>query len=374
MRAGDAVVAAGTAIAVAGLALTVDNLRRLRVPSPRPPVPVDAVSVLLPVRDEERDVDACLHAVLAAADACGPDVEVLVLDDGSRDRTADVVREVAGDDRRVRLLDGRPPPHGWLGKPWACRQLSEAAHPRSTILVWVDADVVLEPHALAATVDLLRDARLDLVSPYPRQLAGTWAERLVQPLLQWSWASTLPLGIAERSSRPSLGAANGQLLAVDRRTYDRAGGHAAVRGEVLDDLALLRAVKAAGGRGTVADGTHLATCRMYRGAAEVRAGYAKSLWAAFGSPAGATAVVALLVLAHVIPPLAALRGSRVGLAGYGASVASRALVARRTGSPPADALAHPLSVVALAALTVDSWRGRRAGRLTWKGRPVVGSR
>jgi len=148
-----------------------------------------------------------------------------------------------------------------------------------------------------------------------------------------------------------------------------------VRGEVLDDVALLRAVKRAGGRGGVADGTALATCRMYEDAATLREGYAKSLWAASGSPTGAAAVVGLLALAFVLPPLAALRGSRVGLAGYATGVAGRVVTGRRTGARVwPDALAHPASVVALGALTADSWR-RRLGRghgkpLTWKGRPV----
>ena len=160
------------------------------------------------------------------------------------------------------------------------------------MLVFVDADVVLAPHAVAASVALLRWAALDLVSPYPRQLAVTPAERLVQPLLQWSWLTTLPLRLAERSPRPSLAAANGQLLVVDAAAYRRAGGHRAVRAEMLEDVALLRAVKAAGGRGGVVDGTALATCRMYAGWPDLRDGYAKSLWSAFGSPAGAAAVVA----------------------------------------------------------------------------------
>src|SRR5205823_5077477 len=158
----------------------------------------------------------------------------------------------------------------------------------------VDADVVLAPHAVAAAVHLLDAAGLDLVSPYPRQRAETSSERLVQPLLQWSWLTFLPLRWAERSRRPSLAAANGQFLAVRRSAYRRAGGHAAVRAEVLDDLALLRAIKRRGGRGGVVDGTALADCRMYRGWSELRDGYSKSLWSAFRSPVRATAVGALL--------------------------------------------------------------------------------
>jgi hypothetical protein len=214
-------------------------------------------------------------------------------------------------------------------------------------------------------------ANLDIVCPFPRQLAVTPAERLVQPLLQWSWLTTLPLRIAERSPRPSLTAACGQFLVVRRTALVRAGGFAAVRGVVLDDLALVRAVKASGGRGGVVDGTALASCRMYPSWPELRDGYGKSLWAAFGSPAGAAAVVSGLALAYVVPAVAALRGSRVGLAGYLAGVASRLVSAGATGARPwPDALAHPASVTFFGYLTVRSLRERRHGTLRWKGRPI----
>jgi hypothetical protein len=197
-------------------------------------------------------------------------------------------------------------------------------------------------------------------------------ERLVQPLLQWSWLTTLPLRLAERSPRPSLTAATGQFLVVRRAALDRVGGFAAVRGEVLDDIAIVRAIKASGGRGGVVDGTHLATCRMYDGWPELRDGYGKSLWSAFGSKPGAVAAVAVLGLAYVVPPVAALRGSRVGLIGYAAGVASRIVAARRTGgrSVP-DSLTHPLAIVAFGYLTLRSHWLRRRGTLRWKGRRVA---
>jgi hypothetical protein len=267
------------------------------------------------------------------------------------------------------VLTGTPLPPGWLGKPYACQQLADAADPASDVLVFLDADVRLGPGAIPATVGLLAD--LDLVSPYPRQLAVSPAERLVQPLLQWSWLTFLPLRLAERSGRESLSAANGQLLAVRRAAYDRAGGHAAVRAEVVEDVALLRAVKRAGGRGGVADGTALADCRMYGGWPALRDGYTKSLWSAFGSPAGAVAVAGLLGLAYLVPPLAALAGSRIGLAGYAAGVTGRVVTARRTGGRTwPDALAHPVSVALFTGLTARSLRHHRAGKLSWKGRQL----
>ena len=247
---------AGAAALAAHAAL---NARLLRVPTAT--ATGVRVSVLLPVRDEAARITPCLQALLGQQ---GVDLEIVVLDDGSSDGTTDVARRVVDGDPRVRLLTGRPLAAGWLGKPHACQQLADAAAPSSAVLVFVDADVVLAPHAVAATVALLEQTGLDLLSPYPRQEAPG-ATALVQPLLQWSWLSFLPLRLAERSPQPSLSAANGQLLAVRRTAYVRAGGHAAVRAAVVEDVELLRALKRTGGRGGVCDGTDLATTRMYDG-------------------------------------------------------------------------------------------------------------
>ncbi|MBB2901530.1 hypothetical protein FHR75_002345 [Kineococcus radiotolerans] len=357
----------GSAAAAALTAHSLLNARGLRVPPLDPPPVPGRVSVLVPARDEEKHVAACLGSLL---DQVGvPDLEVLVLDDASTDRTAAVVTATAGADPRVRLLRSAGPEPGWLGKTHACHRLAGAA--TGDVLVFVDADVVLAPHAVAAGVDLLRGAGLDLVCPYPRQLALTWSERLVQPLLQWSWLTTLPLRRAEVSPRASLAAANGQFLLVDAAAYRACGGHAGVRGEVLDDLALLRAVKAHGGRGGVADGTALATCRMYDGWEDLREGYAKSLWSAFGSAPAAVAVGAGLALTYLVPAAAALTGSPVGALGYLAGVVGRYAAAERTGgrSVP-DAFAHPASIAVLLGLLADSWRRHGRGELTWKGRTL----
>jgi hypothetical protein len=374
VRPGEALVGVGTALALGSLGLALDNARRVRDPASAPPAPAEDVAVLVPARDEEARIGGCVRSLLRAADGSGAGgrVRVLVLDDGSTDGTSEAARRAAPDDDRLTVLTGTPTPAGWLGKAWACEQLATAAsRVGATVLVFVDADVALAPHALAACVDQLRGSGLDLVCPYPRQLAGTWSERLLQPLLQWSWMSTVPLGVAERSSRPSLGVANGQLLVVDAAAYTRAGGHGAVRSEVLEDLALLRAVKAAGGHGVVTRGTDVATCRMYDGWPALRRGYTKSLWSAFGSEAGAAGVVAVLLVAYVVPPVAALRGSRTGAVGYLAGVAARVVVGRRTGSRVLpDAAAHPVSVLLLAGLVLDSVVAHRRGTLRWRGRPV----
>ena len=182
---------------------------------------------------------------------------------------------------------------------------------------------------------------------------------------------TLPLRRAERSARPSMVAANGQFLVIDAAALAAAGGFAAVAGQVLDDIALARLLRRSGARVGVANGASVASCRMYEGWAEASAGYRKSLWAAFGPAPAAVAVGALLAVTYLVPPIAGLLGSRVGLVGYLAGAASRALAARRSrGRIWPDALAHPVSVAALLVLLARSWIGHRRGTLTWKGRAL----
>ncbi|MGY1822294.1 glycosyltransferase [Geodermatophilus sp. SYSU D00079] len=359
--------------AVAGALHTVVNAALLRRPPEHPPPVRRPVTVVLPVRDEAAQVGGCLAAVLAQQAV--PDLRVVVVDDGSTDGTAAVVRAVG--DPRVRLVSAPEPPPGWLGKPHACAVGAGTADTGTGdtgdgVLVFVDADVRLFPDAVAGAVALLDRHRLDLVSPWPRPVTGTLAERLVQPLGPWLWMTTLPVRLAERSSRPSLTAANGQFLVVTRAGYVAAGGHGAVRGEVIEDVALARAVKRTGGRAVPVDGSRLAACRMYAGWRELRAGYAKSLWASVGgSPAASVAVAAALTAVEVLPALAALRGSRAGLAGYAAGVAGRAVSAAVTGSRVwPDVLAHPVSVLLFDVLLAGSVAGRRRGTLSWRGRPV----
>lgn len=345
------------------------NQRHLRRPVPASSD--EQISVLIPARNEASRIAATIDSVLAQVGV--PHLQIIVLDDGSTDGTAQILQSYS--DPRLCVLQGEgDPPAGWLGKPWACKRLAD--HASGSVLIFIDADVVLAPWAIGAAVHLLRSSGLSLVSPYPRQIAQTWPERVVQPLLVWSWLSTLPLRQAETSSRESLAAANGQCMVFDASAYRQIGGHTAVRDNVLEDVGLMRAVKAAGLRGNVVDGFQLAQCRMYESGAAMVDGYTKSLWAAFGGPWGSLGVTAVLAGTYLIPPIAAVaakdrRTRTIGAAGYLAGVAGRLVVARRTGERGLpDALTHPVSIAAFIGLNALSWSRHKRGRNTWKGRQV----
>ncbi len=377
MNVGVKVTRLGTALAGLVSAHTIVNTFALRRPRAIVSTQHERVRLLIPARDEAARIGPCLEAALAQSGVA--DLEIVVLDDGSTDATGEVVeriikeRTAGSPGPSLRLVDGGDAtlPEGWLGKPWACERLRLGV--KGDVVVYIDADVHLEPDALASAVALLRESGLDLVSPYPRQLAVTFGERLVQPLLQWLWLSFLPLRLAERTWPNSMAAANGQFLVMDAAALDRAGGFAAVRREVLDDVALVRAFKRTGGRGVVVDGTDLASCRMYTDWSTLEAGYTKNLWAGTGSVGGAIGLGSLLALAYLVPPAAALglfgpRARPAGLVGYFAGVAGRVVSARRTGGRVVDSAMHPLSIAALLHLLARSWQAKRGGTIEWKGR------
>jgi len=333
----------------------------------------ERVSVLIPARNEAGRIAACLAAVLAQQDV--PDLEILILDDGSTDGTGAIAEQTADADPRVKVIyaEDVAPPSGWRGKPWACHRLSE--HATGSVLVFIDADVILHPSAVAVCVTALREEGLHLVSPYPRQLAFGAVERLAQPLVTWSAFATLPMVLA-RTGNPAFSAAIGQFLVVDAAAYRDAGGHEAVADQVVEDVEVLRALKRSGYRGMPMIGGELAQCRMYESPRDLYEGYAKSLWSIFANEPGAVGGMATMLLLYVVPPAVAVTSrdpaARAwGALGYAAGVASRAMVARASGERVwPDALAQPASMALFAGMLAASVVRRRRGTLQWKGRAV----
>jgi len=362
-----------TAISVALAAHTAYNLTQLREPWWDGTPITEKVSILIPARNEELTIRAAAQSALTQVGLTN--FEILILDDSSSDDTAHIVSELTETYAEVTLIEGiEDIPAGWLGKPFACHRLSQKAS--GSVLVFLDADVILEPTAVAACVQLLREQDLALVAPYPRQIAQTLVERLVQPLVVWSWAATLPLGIAEKSLRPSLSAANGQLMVMDREAYVQCGGHESVRNIVLEDIALMRSLKASGSHCATVNGSDIAQCRMYESTEQVIDGYTKSLWSAFGSPAGSVAVNSLLGFTYLVPPIALITGRKkstriLGGIGLASGIASRALVAKKTNAKVwPDSLAQPASIAAFIGLNALSWYRHVRGTNTWKGRSL----
>jgi hypothetical protein len=228
--------------------------------------------------------------------------------------------------------------------------------------------VRLSNDAINKAVTTLQDSRLEFVSPYPRQKAQSFAERLIQPLLQWSWLTTVPLRYAENSGQKSMAVANGQFFVVRRSALDSIGGYQSVKHAVIDDVFLARELVKNGSSGTVINGSDIAETRMYASWNEIRCGYGKSLNQAFGSIIGAIFVVAFLIATSIAPLILGLLGNPYGWLGFAAIVGTRVLSAIKSRGNVLDTVLHPISVVALIYLIGYSYLKR--GRIQWKGRTV----
>jgi len=326
-----------------------------------------SVEVLIPARNESENIRACVSSALNQVGVSN--LRVSVLDDASTDDTAALLAQIV--DSRLNVISGTDElPADWLGKPWACARLANQSE--AEYLIFIDADVRLSSNAIAASIEILERTGMALVSPYPRQETTTLLTRLVQPLLQWSWLHTVPLKLAQKTTRKSLAVANGQFFVCRRSDYLLVGGHESVREEVLDDLMLLRSFYEHGLNGTVADGTQLATCRMYATNQDLVSGYTKSLWQAFNGAFGSVFTNLFLLTIYTLPllglfttewPLAVLA---LAGAAYG-----RLIVAVRTNQRKfPEVFTHSISIAIFAWLNALSWVRHFRGTNSWKGRAL----
>jgi glycosyltransferase involved in cell wall biosynthesis len=334
-----------------------------------------AVSVLIPARNEEGVIGASIASLLASR---GVQIEIVVLDDASTDRTAEIVREFAARDSRVRLESSPPLPGGWNGKQHACYALAAVA--RTNILCFLDADVRLAPEALAYMSAFMMRSGSDLVSGFPRQETETFLEWLLLPLIHFVLLSYLPLAGMRATPSSGFAVGCGQFLMMRRDAYRKTGGHAEIRTTMHDGLLLPQLFRRHGFRTDIADLTHLATCRMYHNAAEVWRGLAKNATEGMAAPARILPFTFLLFFGQVLPLLLAL-SLLVSPATYSAN-ARAFILAALAGSfvprlfsvwkyrqPMFSAFLHPLGVFLLLTVQWYALLLKLTGQpVTWKER------
>lgn len=324
----------------------------------------ERISILVPARNEEKTIARTVQSALAA-----PVDEVIVYDDQSTDATPALLAEIGASDPRLRVIAGTPLPAGWVGKPHACHRL--AAEARGDVLLFLDADVTLRDGGVERIMSLHDDFDADVVTAVPAQVTGSFFERLVVPLLHVTYVSWLPIPLIWRTRDPRFLEANGQVLSVRRRAYDDVGGFESVRDAVVDDMAFCAEQKRAGHRVVFADGAHIARCRMYGSTAEVWEGFSKNIFEGIGSIAGLVGALFLYGAAFVWPWAALAIGGAFfmpGLVGVAANVVQRLVLIVRHEQPLEGVLLHPIAVLALCAIAVNSWIWHLRDDIVWSGR------
>lgn len=329
-----------------------------------------SLSVLIPARNEAAVISQTVRTLLAQPEV----TELLILDDHSTDGTAEAAQQAAGDDVRLRVIAGQPLPAGWLGKNWACHQLSQIA--RSDLLLFTDADVQWRPLSLASLLSHAKSSHADLLTIWPTQLTHTWAERLVVPLMALAIHAYLPVLAVHHLPWRAFSAAMGQCLLFRRVAYERIGGHPAVRAHIVEDVMLAANLKGAGLKLRMADGNQLIACRMYQNWPQVRAGYAKNILAGHGN---SPLLLLLSTVFHwavfVLPWLLVMGYWLLGFGIYEAvlwlgilGVLVRALTAASTQQRVVDAVLMPISVILMTLIATQSLLWHFTGGPQWKGR------
>ncbi|BBI33635.1 glycosyltransferase [Cohnella abietis] len=339
------------------------------------------LSVLIPARNEEEQIGQCVSSVLAD---CSMLLEVLVLDDQSEDGTYEAASVSCSGDNRLRVIKGTEKPNGWMGKSFACHQLSKEAN--GEWWLFLDADARLSDGTLSNAMDMALQQQKGLITGFPRQVTGSWMEKLIVPLMNFTIACHLPVKLVRDSTDPKFVAAHGAFLLIHSDSYRQIGGHAAFKEHLVDDMQMAKAVKRAGLPVTLADITDYVSVRMYNDASEVWNGYKKNVFAGMGRNLPLLIVLLLFYsLLYIVPPIMLIMGSLAcGLEGLQSAislgivpafvawmlgVAIKYRVDRQGKQPAKFAWYLPAAIVLLICIAIASWRAAANGQgYVWKGR------
>ncbi len=342
------------------------------------------VSVIVPARNEEARIGTCL-ATLLAQDY--PALEIIVVDDCSTDRTSDIVREMAGEDGRVRLIQGRPPAPGWLGKPHAIWQGVAASS--GEFLCFVDSDGELHPQCIRQALESMEEHRADLLTLGMRLECPSFWERAIQPLIVQLVLMGFP---AEEVNNPDseVASANGPFLFFRRSAYEAIGGHEAVRNEIVEDLVLARRIKENGLRLSWVLAPELMSVRMYASLREIWDGWSKNFFKSLDEKVSLALLAGLGIFwMYFLPWMFGL------CAGYGllagpdrvhaftllvlslavllTHVVQRKWIASTYGLTDESIYLQPLGALLVMGILANSTiKTRGGGGIRWKGRTYAG--
>jgi chlorobactene glucosyltransferase len=333
------------------------------------------ISVLVPARNEESTINSCIESLLRQK---YPDFEVIVLDDQSTDKTGAILARLQADNEKLQVVQGRPLPTGWIGKCYACHQLSE--HARGDWMLFTDADTVHDPNALRDALELAVSRNADLLTVIPRQMMGSFGEKLVLPLLYFTTFALVPLYALEHFWHPIFAVGIGQFMFFRAAAYHAIGGHAGVKDNIVEDVWLARNIKRLGLHLVVADGRSMVSCRMYTRFMEVWRGFSKNIFAGFNFSFPPMLVVMILyAMLFVLPFGLFIQGLLLGDLGRIQAMllasqivmnyAIRILLSFRFRLGILSTLLHPLGILTVIAIAINSWRWIAFGSgARWKGR------
>jgi chlorobactene glucosyltransferase len=324
------------------------------------------ISILIPARNEEDTIAGLLNSI-SQQSYCN--YELFVLDDQSEDNTTGVVEELVLRNPKINLLRGKPLPEGWLGKNWACFQLAQ--HARGEIVLFLDADVRLSVNALKGALYHMQKNKVVMLSCFPTQNIDRLGAWVVVPVMNWLLLSFLPLRTMTRFPYKSLTAANGQFILCDRQAYNDIGGHSAVFDQVVEDMEIARLFKKKRYSIMTVLGNEAVNCCMYKGFVESIKGFSKNFYLGFNvSPLVFFGIIVLLMLVFLGPFFLVTVNKNFTFCIL-LIITGRLLVSLLSKQNPVlNIFLHPLQMIAMFLVGVNSLNWTLRGKTVWKGRSV----
>ncbi len=324
----------------------------------------DLISVLIPARNEEKNITICLQSVM---EQDYPKMEILVLDDSSEDNTFQEAAALAAEDTRIKVFKGEPLAAGFTGKNWACYQLSQAAS--GDYILFIDADVSLGEGSILSALREVKKLNLGLLSVFPSQKIKSAGEWLIVPLMNWLLLTFLPLFFVYSKKSPSLAAANGQFMFFERSAYKNAGGHYSLGPSVAEDITFAKLLKQKNISVKTYLGGDAVFCRMYSDFKDSFEGFSKNFYAGSGlNPFLFLIITAGLAVCFNIPIIMVFV-DKIFILPLVLIILQRILISSKSRQHfLINLLFHPLQMIMFFILGMNSVIVSKKKRRRWKGR------
>jgi len=259
------------------------------------------VSILIPARNEEANIGRCLYSLI---DQSYKNIEIIILDDDSTDSTFSIAKEISKKDKRINIVKGMPIEKDWLGKNWACHQLSSIA--KGDMLLFIDADTKLQSKTIEETITEMEESDIDLITLFPKRVTSTSVDKIISVTVGWFIFSCLPILFSNKN--PIFSSAFGQYLLFRKGAYFSIGGHESIKDNILDDFELGRSITREGFNLKVFDGTDRISTFSYSSEREAIDGLSKSIFPFFSNRLVPFFLLWILFMAMSIVPVLVIFG------------------------------------------------------------------
>lgn len=328
--------------------------------------PEEKISILVPLRNEEENVENCLKSIYNQK---LENFEVICLDDNSTDKTFEKLKNLQKQYKHLKTLKGAELPNGWTGKNWACYQL--ANHSIGDYLLFVDADVRLSEEAVSTAISEMKRLNVSMLSVFPTQIIKSIGEYFIVPSMNWLLLTFLPLRFVYKFSHPSFVAANGQFIVFKREDYFKIGGHFSVHDKVVEDMELARLMKKNGFKIVTYLGGKLIFARMYKNFEEALNGFSKNFYLGFRTGYFQFIILLIFISVVFISPFLFLFFQNSFLLIVGLIIIQKFLISIKSYQKlHINLLLLPFQLILVVAIGIRSMLLTKKGKLTWKGRSL----